>query len=567
MIIQSIVNLAEICYRHGISHAVISPGSRNAPIILALSRHPHIRCHVIPDERSAGYVALGMAQALNAPVLITCTSGTAALNLSPAIAEAYFQQIPLVVLTADRPAEWIDQRDGQAIHQKDLYGTHVKSSKQVPPESNVPDAAWHSDRLVSEAILTAIRPPQGPVHLNIPIREPFYPEAGEVYDYNHPVKVILEERTSYDLPDGLWREAFDEINKKNRVMIVAGQADPDHENHTLLARMSEKFKIPVLGEVVSNLPHFGSLITSQDQILDRLQHNTDQDLAPDLVISFGKSILSKKLKTFLRTATGVSHWHVGIESNAPDTYQSLTRSLSIDPDTFFRRLLGPGSITQRKNQHHFFSIWKQLQDEVSAKVGDFFPVEPFGEFDSVGLILQYLSKDTVLHLSNSMPVRYAQISWSTSNPSIGAVYANRGTSGIDGCNSTMIGHAMITSQSTHVLITGDMAFFYDRNAFWHNDLSSNIRIIILNNHGGGIFRLINGPDRQPELEKYFETKQSLTAVNTAADFGFEYNSCTTREALKNILPGFLSEQGGPKILEIITKARQTNPCGSILITI
>ncbi len=284
--------------------------------MLALARHPQVSCHIIPDERSAGYIALGMAQALNAPVLISCTSGTAALNLSPAVAEAFFQQIPLVLLTADRPPEWIDQRDGQTIYQNDLYGAHVKSSAQLPLDCSHPDALRHSDRLVSEAILTALRPPYGPAHLNIPIREPFYPDAEENFDYNHPVKIIREERISYDLSDTIWKEVLDEFNDKRRVMIIGGQSSPDPHGWAMMNALSQKLKIPVLGEIVSNIYDCESQITSHDQILDSLQTRADKDLAPDLVISFGKSILSKKLKQFLRGVTGMSHWHIGIESRS-----------------------------------------------------------------------------------------------------------------------------------------------------------------------------------------------------------------------------------------------------------
>ncbi|MEM9858842.1 MAG: thiamine pyrophosphate-binding protein, partial [Bacteroidota bacterium] len=190
MNLQSVFNLIEICARHGLERAVISPGSRNAPLTIALARNQNIKCRSISDERSAAFIALGIAQQLGKPTLLCCTSGSAALNYAPAIAEAFFQQIPLIVLTADRPPEWIDQYDGQTIRQNEIYGKHVKKSFTIPVDLENKASEIHANRIMNEAVNSSIDFPQGPVHINFPFREPFYPEKEIKFELAPDVKVF-----------------------------------------------------------------------------------------------------------------------------------------------------------------------------------------------------------------------------------------------------------------------------------------------------------------------------------------------------------------------------------------
>ncbi len=201
MSIQAIINIAEICARHGVKQAVICPGSRNAPIILAFARHPKIKTFVIPDERSAGFIALGMAQSSDNLVVIVCTSGTASANLYPAIMEAFYQQVSLLILTADRPPEWIDQQDGQTIRQQNIYQNQVLGSYQFPVSFDHEDAVWHAEKMVSEAIIKATGFSKGPIHINIPIREPFYPTAEEKFHYSEKLKIIKSSNPQWQLSE------------------------------------------------------------------------------------------------------------------------------------------------------------------------------------------------------------------------------------------------------------------------------------------------------------------------------------------------------------------------------
>jgi 2-succinyl-5-enolpyruvyl-6-hydroxy-3-cyclohexene-1-carboxylate synthase len=516
---------------------------------MALARHPAIQCIVVPDERSAAYIAMGIAQSTRNPVVLTCTSGTAALNYAPAIAEAYYQQVPLIVLTADRPPEWIDQNDGQAIRQKDLYRNHTRYSNTLPLFDGHADTLRHSHRMVSEAIAVSKRAPGGPVHINVPVREPFYPVDKEPLRCSKDITVIVDTPAEQIMPSDTWQTLEKTLAGNKKILLVAGQNQGDPLLGEAVREVSTLWKIPVITEHISNLPNFAGRISHHDEILSA---DGAYNLAPDIVISFGKSILSKKLKTLLRSHAALQHWHVGHELPAPDPFGALSRVVPMRPLRFFQAMAASKGFI---GQTAYLRRWTSGEEWAERNMQIFFPVKDFGEYEAVKMVLEGIPRDAVLHLANSMPVRYAQ-ALCAHIPENVPVYSNRGTSGIDGCSSTMVGHAL-ANDALHVLLTGDMAFLYDRNAFWHNQVPSNIRIIVLNNGGGGIFRLIPGPDRQPELETFLETKQKQNAANTAADFGFTYYHCTTRKGLSSVLRDFYSASTGPTLLEI-TSPGKTN---------
>uniref|UniRef100_UPI00359303BA 2-succinyl-5-enolpyruvyl-6-hydroxy-3- cyclohexene-1-carboxylic-acid synthase n=1 Tax=Aquiflexum sp. TaxID=1872584 RepID=UPI00359303BA len=253
MTLQSINDLVSLCHKMGISNAILSPGSRCAPITLAFTRHKGFHCRTISDERSAAFIALGMAQQLSHPVVILCTSGSAAYNYAPAIAEAFFQQVPLLVITADRPPEWIDQWDGQTIRQTNIYGQHVKGSFQFPDEYGHPDKVWHANRLANEAINLAMQFPQGPVHINIPLREPFYPETNEKFSFTEDVRSI----EAIDIEKSLSNEAKNllsvSLEKFEKILIVPGQQRPDQDIQKILDDITISGKAVVVSDTISNM--------------------------------------------------------------------------------------------------------------------------------------------------------------------------------------------------------------------------------------------------------------------------------------------------------------------------
>ncbi|MCG8306282.1 MAG: 2-succinyl-5-enolpyruvyl-6-hydroxy-3-cyclohexene-1-carboxylic-acid synthase [Cytophagales bacterium] len=550
MILQPVINIAEICSQHKLSQAVICPGSRNAPITLAFARHPGIETFIISDERSAGFIALGLAQSSGKPVAVICTSGTAVANLYPAIIEAYYQQIPLIILTADRPPEWIDQHDGQTIRQENIFQNHVLGSFQFPISFDHEDAVWHSEKMTSEAILIANGSRKGPVHINIPIREPFYPSPQDEYRYNSKLKIIHAPKTGTTSAEARAGELIDDLNKYQKIMVVVGQTRISEEFAISLNTVREKLNWVFIGDIISNVHGLDHPITKHDIILK--DSNDRKKYSPDLLITFGKSVLSKSLKNFLRSAGHMDHWHIGEDGEIFDSFKSLAKLIQLEPEFFFK-LIENKSTGAKNVQISYFKNWDKNELKARLFVKDFFRKEVKGEFNLVKDILWHLPDNCQLHLANSMPVRYANFIGLQENFN-GFVWSNRGTSGIDGCISTCVGHA-INSTNLNVLITGDIAFFYDRNGFWHNHLPNNLRIVLLNNHGGGIFRLIDGAKQLHELEEFFETHQKLSAANTAKDFGLAYFNPKNIEVLPDLLARFFNPVTGPSILEIETNQK------------
>ena len=543
--------IAEIASNKGINHVVLSPGSRSAPITIAFVRHPRIKTYIIPDERSAGYIASGMSLLLNQPVGLVSTSGTAAINLYSSVAEAYYQNIPLVVLTADRPPEWVDQADGQTIHQDYLFGKHVKEFFSFPSNQNFTNIEWYAERIMNEAINLALNLMKGPVHINIPIREPFYPAANEKYMYSSDPKIM---HSTDDVPILNDNNSWDQLRKtwdnSKKVLIVGGQLKHDDELLRSLKEFSKALNVPIIGDCISNLHDLEeNTIKHHDLILNKPDTEL-QLLTPDLLITFGRSVLSKKLKLFLRKLPPTDHWHIQEAGYCPDTFQSLTNKIRSYVPDFFNK--ASEKFKEKPADPAYLKLWQDLEINVSLKIRDFFSEGSFSELEAVFHILEHLPENINLHLANSMPVRLVNLIGYV-KPSI-EVFSNRGISGIDGCTSTAVG-ASIHSEKLNVLISGDMAFFYDRNGLWHNYIPGNLRIIILNNHGGGIFRLIDGPSNLPELDEYFETNQNLLAKNTAHDFGMDYFFSNDLISLEDNIGKFLKEDGKAKILEIETNSQ------------
>jgi 2-succinyl-5-enolpyruvyl-6-hydroxy-3-cyclohexene-1-carboxylate synthase len=545
MNIQPVTNIAEICAQHGIVNIVLSPGSRCAPLIIAFARHGAFQVRTVSDERAAAFIALGMALTTGKPTVLVCTSGTAALNYAPAVAEAYFQHVPLLLLTADRPPEWIDQMDGQTIRQQNVFGQHIKDSFSFPVDFSHPDAVWHSERLVSEAINISNNFPAGPVHINIPLREPFYPKRSESVSYSQSIKVITEYKTEALLTPQLSLKLQEEILRYRKVLVVAGQDLYDAQLLQSLYAFTESTGAILVGDILSNLQKLPNLVRHQDVFLACQDIDKLNALKPDLLITFGKSVISKSLKLYLRKNKPKSHWHVQPAGQVADTYQALTKVIRCNASSFFSSLTGSTKVDST-----FTKSWVGMNLKSKRFLTDYLATSGYHELAIVSRIMKGLPQKSNLHLANSMSVRYANILALLPEQDI-EVYANRGTSGIDGSTSTAVGCAL-TSEAITTLITGDLSFFYDRNGLWHNYRPANLRIIILNNHAGGIFRLIDGPKQQPELEPYFETEQLLNAENTARDFNFSYTSISSIEKLDQALPKFFSTESGPGILEIFT---------------
>jgi 2-succinyl-5-enolpyruvyl-6-hydroxy-3-cyclohexene-1-carboxylate synthase len=536
---QSLFDTSEICYQQGVRHAVFSPGSRNAPLSISFNRNQKIETKVILDERSAGFIALGIAQQTGRPVVLCCTSGTSLLNYGPAIAEAYFQKIPLVVLSADRPPEWIDQWDGQTIRQDNPFQNHMCSYVQLPVDRTHEDAQWEYRRKIAASILTAQKQ-KGPVHINVPIREPFYPNPLEDWEFDPVQNMVAHQPEHKVLLEADWVKSWESYQRK---LIVLGQGMIDASTRELLEFLIQNQNIPVINEITGNGHHIEGVILHQDLFLGDSQ--IWNDCQPDLILTLGLSTLSKNLKMLLRQSNA-THWHVTEMSTLPgDSFKKLSTILETKPN----QLLGALKEAQPQPTD-LLSNWRKSQRKAEIAL-DQLETAPYSEIAIFQKVLKRLPDDVVLHLSNSMPVRLANMLGGIKKQSL--VYCNRGTSGIDGSNSTAVGHAMSTEKQV-VLLSGDLSFLYDRNAFLHEYDLSNLRVIVFNNFGGGIFELIPGPAQlhENEKEKHFTTPHHKDLKHSALDAGMLYFKANDEVTLELALQDFFERSNLPKLLEIQT---------------
>jgi 2-succinyl-5-enolpyruvyl-6-hydroxy-3-cyclohexene-1-carboxylate synthase len=558
-VLQPLLSITEILVQKGVTDVIVSPGSRSAPLTLAVARHPRLRVRVLADERSAGFVALGLAQQQGRAVAVICTSGSAVYNLAPAVAEAFFQQVPLLLLTADRPHEWLHQQDGQTMDQVGVFGAQVKRSYDLPADYTHPDTRWFIERSLNEAVNLSQSPPYGPVHINVPVREPFYPTANEVFDYGRPriIDVLTAQPT---LAPDTWHTLLREWDQSERILIAVGQHPRNPALVKLLGELGEEWGIPVVGEITANLPRNDRFITHSDTFLSGLPVDLGEQLRPDLLVTFGNSFLTRNLKTFFRTYPARRHWHLQPTTDRiNDSSQSLTTLIPADPLTFLEKLVADIDYQQFLQGDDdtdapgtFLTTWQQANRRAGRLVQQTLKTsQPLTDWTAVQQVLEHLPTDSTLHLANSMPVRYANLCGVDEAQQI-RVWSNRGVSGIDGCLSTAVGAALANPDQLVTVLIGDVAFFYDRNALWSAPVPANLRIVLLNNDSGHIFRMIDGPARQPELETYFETPHGYTAKNTAEDADVVYHVCNELSALQALLPDFFQSDDRAQLLEITT---------------
>ncbi|MDX2361125.1 MAG: 2-succinyl-5-enolpyruvyl-6-hydroxy-3-cyclohexene-1-carboxylic-acid synthase [Crocinitomicaceae bacterium] len=531
------------CVQHGMRHVVCSPGSRNAPLVIAIDEHPLISTIVIHDERVAAFYALGMAQQLNAPVGVVCTSGSAMLNYYPAVAEAYYQCVPLVVMTADRPEEWIDHGDGQTIVQKGVYTNHCRFQGAIEEFASSASEIEKLTSLVAEAFDLGSGNWKGPMHFNVPVSEPLY---ASIERSSFPEK---EEASSDLAGHNFSNEEVKELSStwssSKRKMILCGQITQGEVLLDLLTEMGNDTSVVVMVENTSNLVH-SSFIHCIDRTLSSINDDEIEAFKPEILITIGGAIISKRIKKFLRDSSRTVHWRVGFEFPEMDTYRALSKSFECSPATFFKALL---PTLNDRNNSMFGAKWKQKDFFMRDQVKPFMQTVPYSDLQVFETILDYIPEGSVLHMGNSSVVRYCQLF----DPVKSILHqSNRGTSGIDGCTSTACGAALADPNRCHVLITGDVSFFYDSNALWSNHLPSNLRIVLVNNSGGGIFRIIDGPESTGQLEKYFEAQHDFSAEHICKAFNVGYVLAQSNEEIEGEMEQFYTENERPKLIEIMT---------------
>jgi 2-succinyl-5-enolpyruvyl-6-hydroxy-3-cyclohexene-1-carboxylate synthase len=537
---ESISRLALILKAKGIKNVVFSPGSRNAPLIISVANDPYFTCYNIPDERSAAFFALGIGLSTRRPVVICCTSGSAAINYGPAISEAYYQKIPLIALTADRPEEWIDQRAGQTIRQTDLYRNYIKFSTQLKQEVDNHDDLWYNDRLINQAIETATSDGDGPVHINVPLREPLY---DQVESHTKKPKIIAKSKTHASLSDSRIQELRDQFDRHDKVLVICGQHHPDQKWADAIARLSKVSSVVVLTELTSNV-YGDNIISCIDRTINNIEDLDVEGYKPSLLITCGYSLVSKKIRFLLRDMDILQHWHVDADDEFIDTYMSLTDIIPVRIDYFVEQIIQRTDSLKKPYKER----WFHLDQYKKEKHREYLDSAPWSDLQVVDQVMNALPDHTHVHMANSTSVRYAQLF--DVNETF-TFQCNRGVSGIDGCSSTGVGYA-ICNDELNVLITGDLAFFYDANAFWNAYVPANFRVLILNNHGGNIFRVIKGPATTDHLDTHFEAHHKTKAKGIALAHNLTYLSADDVNSLEQGLTQFLGASDQPIIFEVFT---------------
>ena len=501
--------LTALLVAHGIRHAVVCPGSRNAPIVHNLNECPDIQCYPVTDERSAGFYALGMSQCLREPIAVCVTSGTALLNLAPAVAEAYYQHIPLVVISADRPQQWIDQLDGQTLPQPDALGRFVCKAVSLP-EPHDDDTRWYCNRLVNEALMVR----HTPVHINVPITEP-------LFDFS--VAALPKERKIECLP-----------------------ADIQPTTLAHLGRMFMQSKRPMLITGQPLNPHLDEAV---------LLVQDDERYVPDLVLYIGGSIVSKRLKRFLRMAKET--WVVNETGEVNDTFMNLTHVIVGDGEVVADHI----RFLLEDQPHPFVQMWDELVRRIHSQAVAYQPVYSQmaavkyfesqcsmfnGQCSMVNVQCSMVNGQCSSHYANSSAIRLANIY--AEHP----VFCNRGVNGIEGSLSTAAGFSCVTDDKVFCVI-GDLSFFYDQNALWNQNLRGNLRILLLNNGRGGIFNMLPGLEQSPARDKLVAAAHHTSAEGICQQNHVTYLKATNMEEMQKGIATLLNKDSDtPVLLEVFT---------------
>lgn len=548
---------ADLLEASGVSRCVLSAGSRNAPLMVALTRRKELRCTIIEDERTAAFYGLGIAQKESAkatsakgnaqrvkPVVIACTSGSALLNYTPAVAEAYYQRVPLIVVSADRPEEWIDQDDSQTIRQYGAIGSIVEKSYDIPSRYHSDAQKWYVNRMLNEAISLA-QSKSRPVHINFHFAEPLYDT--HCYERGSARKVTTVQ-AQHRLSQGEIERLQEVYRNTRKVMIVGGFGRYSREATEALRGLSMLDNTVVLTETIANIPAEGSrVIRTIDKVISTITEEQEEEFMPELLITFGGSWVSRMLKGRLRKGGLKWHWHISEDDETVDVTTHLSAHIQMSADEFFTQFVTEGNL-QGNGENQYASQWKTWTDKAQALHDEYVKNTTWCDLKAFSIITELIEGQVdTLHLSNGTPIRYAQLFGEKITI---PTFCNRGVSGIDGCTSTALGASSIASGTT-LLITGDMSFCYDIGALASGILNARMKIIVINNGGGGIFRFIKGPDTLPELEDCFVINRKRNVKGIAEAFDYGYFEAGSEQELREVFTEFI-KCSGPAILGINT---------------
>lgn len=531
--------LTALLVKSGIRKAVVCPGSRNSPIVHNLCECKQIECYSVTDERSAGFFALGVCLSEYEPVVVCVTSGTALLNVAPAVAEAYYQHLPLIIVSADRPQQWIDQSDGQTIHQANVLEPHVCKSVDLPEPSGE-EQRWYCNRLVNEALLATAQRGGGPVHINVPITEPLFEYNVETLP---PQRLIRRSATAGDI-EGVYNLVSD-FKKARKPMIVVGQMQAD-EIGNVIESLEELCKYTiVLQEKLAN----DDLCPPQhfDELLSVLAD--DDRLRPDFLIYIGGTIVSKRLKRFLRGCKGIRSVLVDQRGDVRDTFMNLTDIIECTSEQFFSVMADELKDSQPTA---FGNRWKVELEKTAAEAAAFQP--DYSQMLAVKRFHELYDEEQIdgeMVYGNSSAVRLGNI---YSNQYI---HVNRGVNGIEGTLSVAVGMAVARREIEDIYcVIGDLSFFYDQNALWNRNLDSNLGILLLNNGGGGIFHQLAGLEGSPHRDSMIGASHETTAEGICKENDIVYFAAHDESELETGLKAFFDSEEGPVLLEVFTDSEE-----------
>ncbi len=534
---------------HHISEIVLSPGSRNAPLLIGAASRPHLHKYIVSDERNAAFIALGISLVKQRPVALVCTSGTALYNYAPAVAEAFYQHVPLIIITADRPVQWIGQDDSQTLVQPGALREITKGFWNIPVESeNNDEIRWYVNRVVNEAIITSGEGIPGPVHINIQLDNPLNKKySGNTVRSERVVEFISNDSRLSTLQK---KRLASKLSGK-KILVVAGFMPPSDKLNQALMKFCNLPEVFLMAETISNI-HLDFDCHCIDTMLSQLNSLSESELEilkPQIVISIGGALVSRMLKDFIRKCDNVEHWTLSDTSPGSDCFKKLTRHIDCSPERFFNmmnsELRRNHSGKSDRVSSEYKEKWELFRAQCKERRNNFVRNAQWSELKAFDIITRMLPRGCNLFLSNGTPIRYSQI-FSDRMPH--ACYCNRGVSGIEGGNATAVGGAVAYNGET-ILITGDMSFGYAPHILGLPFLPADFKIIIINNHGGGIFRFIGTTRDLPERETYFCADPRIPVEGLASAYGWKYFKASDEDELKKSMQAlFLSESRS--ILEI-----------------
>ncbi|VED32589.1 2-oxoglutarate decarboxylase [Staphylococcus warneri] len=522
-----VFTFASELFAYGVKEVVISPGSRSTPLAIALEAHPNIKTWIHPDERSAAFFALGLIKGSQRPVAILCTSGTAAANYTPAIAESQISRIPLIVLTSDRPHELRSVGAPQAINQVNMFSNYVNFQFDMPiadGTTNMLDTIHYQMQIASQYLYG---PHKGPIHFNMPFREPLTP------DLDRTELLKSETKTLPHYQKMIHVDPIKDKIEKSKGLIIVG--DMQHQEVDQILTYSTIFDIPVLADPLSQLRRHNhpNVITTYD-----LLYRAGMDWDVDFVIRVGKPVISKKLNQWLKST---SAFQILVQNNDKIDVFPVPPDVSyeISANDFFRSLMEERTVDRKA----WLQQWQSLEKQARIEINDYLQ-HATDEAAYVGTLISKLTNEDALFVSNSMPIRDIDNLLFDNEAEI---YANRGANGIDGVVSTALGMAV---HKKVMLLIGDLAFYHDMNGLLMSKINDiHLNIVLLNNDGGGIFSYLpQKASAEAYFERLFGTPTGLDFEHAALLYDFNFKRF---EHLNDFKYESLSELGS-NVYEIIT---------------